>query len=154
MSGRAAQFRALYKELRIVNQRQFYEERGKEYRAAHGQAIVVRNTFLVIAALAGVAGQFASGTGRAWSGVVAAVFAVLAGTVAAFEAVAGFADLGKLYDDTALNLARVEIEWDICMPEGDLAAELERVEQILRAENSQWGQLLVSGTSAAGEGQR
>jgi hypothetical protein len=57
MSDRAAQFRALYRELRIGDQRRYYEARNREYAQAHNQAINVRNTFLLLAALAGAAVQ-------------------------------------------------------------------------------------------------
>jgi hypothetical protein len=71
MSGRVAQFHDLYRTLRITDQRKYYEDRRREYAQASGQAIVVRNTLLVLAALAGIAGQLTTGTGRALSGVVA-----------------------------------------------------------------------------------
>ncbi|HEV7899112.1 MAG TPA: SLATT domain-containing protein [Planosporangium sp.] len=147
MSDRAAQFRALYKELRIADQLKFYDDRSKEYEAAHRQAIAVRNTLLVLAAVAGAAGQFATGTGRAACGVVAAVLAALAGAVTAFESLIGFPQLHKLYSDAALNLAAVEIDWDAGSTDGDVADEVERVERIFRSENGQWGQLVVEGTA-------
>jgi hypothetical protein len=136
----------LYRTLRIADQRKYYEDRRREYEQASGQAIVVRNTLLVLAALAGVAGQLTTGTGRALSGVTAAVLAALAGGVTAFEGLIGFAQLRKLYNDAALNLAEAEIDWDAAGPGGDLEAEVERVEQILRSENGQWGQLVIEST--------
>jgi hypothetical protein len=147
MTDRDAEFRAFYKELRIIDQRRFYDDRRREYEQAHRQAIAVRNTLLALAALAGVAGQFAAGPGRALSGVVAAVLAALAGAVTAFEALIGFAPLTKLYDDAALNLAEAEIDWDSADPDSDLVADVERVEQIFHTENGQWGQLVRQGTS-------
>jgi hypothetical protein len=67
--------------------------------------------------------------------------------VTAFEGLIGFAQLRKLYNDAALNLAEAEIDWDAAGPGGDLEAEVERVEQILRSENGQWGQLVIESTS-------
>jgi hypothetical protein len=107
---------------------------------------VTRNTLLVLAALAGVAGQFVTGTGRALSGVVAALLAALAAAVTAFEGLIGFAQLRKLYNDAELNLEEAEIVWDAAGPDGDLAPKLKRVEQIFRTENGQWGQLVIEGT--------
>jgi hypothetical protein len=149
MTGRVEQFHALYKKLRIADQRKYYEDRSREYEQASGQAIVVRNSLLVLAALAGLAGQLATGTGRALSGVVAALLAALAAAVTAFEGLIGFAQLRKLYNDAALNLAAAEIEWDTAGPGGDLEARLERIEQIFRSENGQWGQLVIEGTPKA-----
>lgn len=140
------QFRALYRELRIADQRRFYEERQREYQRAHQQAIVIRNVFLGLAAGAGLAGQVvAGGGGRSLCGVAATVFAALAGAVTAYETLIGFASLDKLYQDAALNLKRAEVDWDDAGPGSNLAADVERVEQIFRTENGQWGQLVVQG---------
>lgn len=143
MTSRAAQFHALYEQLRIADQRKFYEQRCQEYENAHRQAIAVRNMLLVLAALAGLAGQLTTGTGRALAGVIAALLAALAAGVTAFEALIGFAKLSKLYNDAALNLRAAEIDWNSADPDGDLEAELRRVERIFRAENGQWGQLAI-----------
>jgi hypothetical protein len=149
MSAQAAQFRALYNDLRIADQREYYERRSKEYADAHRQAILVRNTLLLLAALAGVGGQFVSGTGRAGLSVVAAVLAALAGAVTAFEALIAFPQLSKLYEDAALNLASAEIDWRTADADGDVAASVEQVEKIFQTENGQWGQLVIEGAAKA-----
>jgi hypothetical protein len=141
-ADRFDQFRALYRELRIADQRRFYERRAAEYRLAHRQAVRVRNTLLGLGALSGVLVQVTSGTGRSVAGIVAAVLAALAGAVTAFEALIGFGPLAKLYDDTAVNLAIAEIDWDGAPPE-DAADQLARVEEVFRVEGGQWGQLAV-----------
>lgn len=151
-TDRVLQFRALYRELRIADQRRFYEERQREYQRAHQQAITVRNVFLGLAAGAGLAGQLVSGGGgRALCGVAATVFAALAGAVTAYEALIGFASLDKLYQDAALNLKKAEVDWDVAEPGSDLATDVERVEQIFRTENGQWGQLVVQGLPQAAQ---
>jgi hypothetical protein len=147
-SGRTDQFRGLYRDLRIADQEGFYTSRAEEYERAHTQAIAVRNTLLILAALLGVAGQFFSGTGRAALGVAAAILAALAGAVAAFEALIGFPQLHKLYNDAALNLAEAGLDWDAARSGNDLQSEVERVEKIFRTENGQWGQLVVEGNAA------
>ena len=149
MSDRTAQFRAAYKELRILDQRNFYAARRAEYRDAHRQAVTVRNVLLVLAALAGLGGQLVTGTWRAGSGVLAAVLAALAGAVTAFEALIGFVQLEKVYDDAELALAQVEIDWDAGSG-GDLAADLDRVEQIFHSEAGRWGQLVTEATPKTG----
>lgn len=148
---RADEFHALYGKLRIADQKRYYQDRRDEYRNAHHQAIVVRNTLLIAAALAGAGGQFADGTLRSAIAVTAAVCAALAGVVTAFSALVGFSWLNKLYADAGNNLAEAEIDWDALDPHGDVGAGLEKVEQIFRKETGQWGQLAVqaeSGTSA------
>jgi len=154
MTGRAAEFRDLYLKLRIANQLRWYRSRSDEYKQASQQAIVVRNVLLVLAALAGLAGQLTTGTGRAALGVVAAALAALAAAVTAYEALIGFAQLSNLYDDAIRNLRTAEIDWD-ATGRHDVAAEVGRVEQIFRTENGQWGQLVIQGTPpgpAAGAG--
>lgn len=148
MTDRASEFHELYRELRIRDQKQYYDDRREEYRRAHRQALVVRNALLVAAAFAGAAGQTISGTPRAAFAVGAAVLAALAGAVTAFEAMIGFPRLGKLYADAGVNLAEAEIDWDDQDPHGDLVDGLHRVEQIFRKENGQWGQLLVEAGSS------
>jgi len=146
MSDRTAQFRALYRDLRITDQLNWYTARSTEYARAHRQAILVRNVLLILAAAAGAGGQFASGTSRSGLGVAAALLGALAGAVTAFEALIGFPQLEKLYADAAFNMARAGIEWDVAADDGNLAGDIETVEQIMRTENGQWGQLAVDGT--------
>ncbi len=158
MSDRAAQFHALYRHLRIDDQRGFYESRGKEYADAHRQAIVLRNVLLLLSSGAGIAGQLFAGTGRAGLSVIAAVLAALAGAVTAFETLIGFPKLRQLYEEVALNLSAAKIDWDAAKPDGDMTAEVERVEKIFRTENGQWGQLVAEGaakgTPGEGKGKR
>ena len=40
------------------------------------------------------------------------------------------------------SISRTQIDWDAA-PSDDLAADVERVEQIFRTEGGQWGQLLA-----------
>lgn len=151
MSARDAQFRTLYRDLRIADQQQYYTERSTEYERAHRQAITVRNVLLIAAALVSVGAQFTFGTSRAGCGVAAALLAALAGAVAAFDGLIGFPQLQKLYSDAALNLAEAGIDWDSATAGGDEPADIERVEKITRTENGQWGQLVVE---SAAKGQQ
>jgi hypothetical protein len=143
VSGRAREFHQLYAELRVGDQLAFYEARAAEYRAAHRQAVVVRNALLLGAAIAGALGQVANGTARAAWSIVAAVLAAAAAAVTAYEALIGFPQLEKLYSDAARNLREAAIDWRIADPDSDLTAEVERVENIFRSEIGQWGQLVV-----------
>lgn len=136
MTGREEQFRRFYQELRIADQRDWYEQRGTEYRRASRQAISARNILLTLAAVAGVAGQFVDGTGRTAAGIAAATFAALATAVTAYESLMGFGSLAKLYQDAALSLREAEASW----ADG---TDIDQVEQIFRSENGQWGQLTI-----------
>ena len=141
--SRSREFHALFRDLRIVDQRRYYEDRRDEYRRARRQAVAVRNTLLFAAAAAGAVAQLASGTGRAAWAVAGAVLGALAAAVTGYESIIGFGKLEKLYGDAAHNLAEAELDWDTKDPEGDLTPGYERVETILRDENGQWGQLAV-----------
>ena len=78
MTGRDSEFQALYQELRIEDQKKYYDDRRKEYEAAHRQTVVVRNALLVLAALAALAGQFTGPTVRGVLAVMSAVLGALA----------------------------------------------------------------------------
>jgi hypothetical protein len=145
MTARAAQFRDLYIKLRIEEQLRWYQSRRDEYNKASRQAIVVRTVLLALAALAGLAAPLATTTGRAALGVAAALLAALAAAVTAFEALIGFTQVGKLYDDAASSLEAAEDDWNELGPDDDLAAALGTVEQVFRTENGQWGQLVIQG---------
>jgi hypothetical protein len=147
--SRATEFHALYRELRIADQRRFYESRRDEYLAAHRQAIGVRNTLLALAALSGFVGQFTGDQARAGCAVAATVLAAFAGVVTAYEALIGFAQLGKLFGDAATSLADAEDEWLATGPDGDLPAAAEEVERIFFREHGQWGQLIIQGIRSA-----
>ena len=143
MTERDEEFHRLFLTFRIEAQRDYYTARSVEYRRAHEQAVVVRNVLLLAAAVAGGLGPFVSDTARAALGVAGAVLGALAAAVTAYETLIGFPRLEKLYADAARNLKEAAIDWREADPEGDLTAEVERVEDVFRSERGQWGQLIV-----------
>ena len=143
MTERAEQFHRLFLTLRIEAQRDYYVKRSAEYRAAHEQAVVVRNVLLLAAAVAGAVGPFVPDTARAALGVTSAVLGAFAAAVTAFESLIGFAHLDKLYTDAARNLDEAAIDWRTVDLDQDLTADVERVENIFRSERGRWGQLIV-----------
>lgn len=147
---RVADFRRLYRELRIRDQHLYYVRRRDEYERAHRQAVIVRNILLMIAGVCGVAGQAVEGAARAGWSVGAAVLGGIAAAVIGYEALVGFSRLAKLYGDVARNLAEAELDWNDSSPPADVAAEMHRVEEVLRAENGQWGQLVIESATPVG----
>jgi hypothetical protein len=143
VTERVEQFHRLFLALRIEEQRVYYTNRSTEYRRAHEQAVIVRNALLLGAAVAGGVGPFVPDRVRAVLGVVGAVLGALAAAVTAFETLIGFPQLEKLYADAARNLKEAAIDWREADPDGDLTAEVERVEDVFRSERGQWGQLIV-----------
>ncbi|HET9872801.1 MAG TPA: SLATT domain-containing protein [Propionibacteriaceae bacterium] len=143
MSGRLADFRLAYQELRLKDQRLFYSGRAAEYLRAHTQATAVRTILLLLAGMAGIAALLDDSVGyRAAMGVVGALLAALAGALTAFEELMGFDQVAKLYTDAANSLEEAEIEWELQSGE-DIPTNVDRVEQIFRTENGQWGQLVL-----------
>jgi hypothetical protein len=64
MTGRVMQFRTLFKELRIANEREFYEQRCREYEEANRQAVLVRNAMLLPCRAGRPRAAAGAGTGR------------------------------------------------------------------------------------------
>lgn len=141
--GHDTDFRRLYRELRIRDQHRYYVGRRDEYDTAHRQAVIVRNVLLMLAGVCGVAGQAVEGAARAGWSVGAAVLGGIAAAVIGYEELVGFSRLSKLYGDVARNLAEAELDWDDVGQATKVAAEMHRVEEVLRTENGQWGQLVV-----------
>jgi ABC-type transport system involved in cytochrome bd biosynthesis fused ATPase/permease subunit len=133
----------MYLELRIEDQLRYYEDRRREYAAAHRQAVVLRTALLLAAGAAGIVAQATDGTARAGWAVAGALLAALAAAVTAFETLIGFPQLEKLYQDAARNLDEARVDWEDVDPETVPAAEVERVEDVFRSERGQWGQLVV-----------
>lgn len=138
-----ADFRSLYRDLRIREQHVYYRQRRDEYQRAHRQAVLVRNLLLMVAGVCSVAGQAVEGAARAGWSVGAAVLAGLAAAVIGYEALLGFSRLSTLYGDVARNLAEADLDWADAATSAQVAREMVRVEEVIRVENGQWGQLVV-----------
>ena len=54
----------------------------------------------------------------------------------------------------ARNLAEADLDWNDAGPPAEVAAEMHRVEEVLRAENGQWGQLVVESATPAAPTER
>jgi hypothetical protein len=147
MTGRVEQFRLLYRKLRIEDQQRYYKDRCTEYQGAHKQAAALRDLLLLLAAVTGLVGQSLDDTARAAAGVVAAMLAALAAALTAFEALIGFEQLAKLFGDAKRSLDQAQRSWDAGASR-DLRVDIERVEQIFRSENGQWGQLVMESATA------
>ena len=145
MTERTAQFHALYGDLRINAQLEFYNDRRKEYAKGASQAAATRNGLLYLASVVGVVAQFFDGTTRAAVSVGAGVLAAFAGAVTAYGALIGFEQLEKLYGDASRGLDEAAVEWGRAATD----EEFDRVEQVFRTENGQWGQLVLESAAQA-----
>src|SRR6266480_14524 len=126
------QFLALYRKHRFEDQRAFYDSRRREFETARDQVLWLTAVFMVLtAAVAALASANVGGLKPLWS-VLAVAFPALSTALAAYNALlrarADSPDLKPPMDDTAFQQA--------------LGAHVEQIEQILRSEQAQWGQLI------------
>ncbi|MFJ8207541.1 SLATT domain-containing protein [Micromonospora chalcea] len=145
MTDRDLQFSGLYRKHRLHDQRIWYRDRQAEYELAHDQAMRLRNALFLFAASAAALAQLASDTVRGYIGISAAALSGLAAVVTAYDQLIGFPTLQKTYRDTARNLETMDDAWDTSAE--SVGERVELVEQMLLAENAQWGKLSVQGAT-------
>lgn len=143
MTSRAEQVLELYREARVRDQLRYYEGRRAAFTRAYGQLLVVSAVLLgatsTVSALAGteIAGKVV------WA-VLAAVLPAVSTALAAYGTLFGFDRHAKLYDDAVRSLDRLD-EPDLAQAaDADTAVTsyIAQVEDVLRSEQSQWGQLV------------
>jgi len=150
VTERDRQFTEAYRAHRFEDQRTFYHSRRSEFEAARDQSGWL-TSFLMI--LTGAASALASapelgGPKWLWS-ILAIAFPALATALFAYSSLYGFERQGKIYGDAenALIFARADAP-DLKPAMDDptfhqaLSAHVQQVEQILSAEQAQWGQLI------------
>ena len=149
MTERDQQFLALYKNRRFQDQRDFYESRRREFEAARDQVLWLTSVFMILtAAVAALGSANVGGPRWVWS-ILAIVFPALSTALSAYNAFYAFERQGKIYGDAANALLRARADspdlnppMDDAVFEKALGAHVEQVEQILRNEQAQWGQLI------------
>ncbi|HEY5705533.1 MAG TPA: SLATT domain-containing protein [Terrimicrobiaceae bacterium] len=147
---RDKQFLALYRAHRFEDQRKFYHKRRDEFEAARDQSGWLISFLLI---LTGAASALASapelgGPKWLWS-VMAIAFPALSTALSAYSSLYGFERQGKIYGDAenALIGARSDAP-DVRQPVDNaafhqaLSEHVQQIEQILSAEQAQWGQLI------------
>ena len=149
MTERDQQFLALYRKHRFEDQRAFYDSRRREFETARDQVLWLTAVFMVLtAAVAALASANVGGLKSLWS-ILAVAFPALSTTLSAYNALYAFERQAKIYGDAANALLRARADSPDLKPLMDdaafqeaLGAHVEQVEQILRNEQSQWGQLI------------
>lgn len=147
MSDRNQDFLRFYQEYRIRDQIRFYSGRLDEFDRATSQGLFVSATILGFASGAGALAGTTLGWARGWA-AVAAILSALSTALAAYIALYAFEQQSKIYGD-ALRAVRVasrptpdpDLVQNDRTPEQNIAEMVKRVEQVLRQEQSQWGQL-------------
>jgi hypothetical protein len=149
MTARDQQFLALYKSRRFQDQRDFYDSRRREFDAARDQVLWLTSVFMVLtAAVAALASANVGGLKWVWS-ILAVAFPALSTALSAYNAFYAFERQAKIYGDAANALLRARADSPDLKPAMDdaafqdaLGAHVEQIEQILRNEQAQWGQLV------------
>ena len=143
------QFLALYRKHRFEDQRAFYDSRRREFETARDQVLWLTAVFMVLtAAVAALASANVGGLKSLWA-VLAVAFPALSTALAAYNALYAFERQAKIYGDAANALLRARADSPDLKPAMDdaafqeaLRAHVKQIEQILRTEQAQWGQLI------------
>ena len=145
MSDRASQALGLYRSHRLEEQLSWYDGRRREFTAASRQLGSLSALVLALGAgvsvLAGV-----SEAGKSVWAVLAAVLPAIATTLAAYGALYAFERQAKIYADARRSLHALGRAAPDLPPDGGeaaVAAYVDSVEDVLRREQGQWGQLLA-----------
>src|SRR5204862_1708359 len=143
------QFLAVYRKHRFENQRAFYDSRRREFETARDQVLWLTTVFMVLtAAVAALASANVGGLRSLWS-ILAVALPALSTARSAYNALYAFERQAKIYGDAANALLRARADSPDLQPPMDdaafqqaLRAHIEQIEQILRTEQAQWGQLI------------
>jgi hypothetical protein len=140
MSDRNSELLRFYEKSRIKDQLTFYNDRLEQFDRATGQGLFISAATLGLASAAGALAGTTLGWARGWA-AVAAVLAAVSTAMAAYLALYAFDLQSKIYGDAVRAVRAASQAQDGQKPEQDVAGLVTRVEQALRQEQSQWGQL-------------
>jgi hypothetical protein len=141
VTGRNAEFAALYTQDRLLDQLDFYNKRRVEAEAARDQAIGAKAVLLGLAGVAGVVGAAYPGI-RAAMAIAAAFLAALATALTAYQSLCAFPRLAKLYKDAEVSLTALRaFGLGADLDADELRARVQLIETVFTQENGQWGQL-------------
>jgi hypothetical protein len=149
MSDRNKQFMSLYQTYRYEHQRNFYDERSKEFKSAHRQIILLTGLIMFFTAVtATLTAAIDAPDLKPVLAVLAVVFPALSTALAAYSQLFAFEQQSKLYQDAERALHRAladapDIKQGISADEYDSAVGVyvNEIEEIFRKEQGQWGQL-------------
>lgn len=147
MSERGKELLRFYEDKRIRDQLGFYTGRLEQFDRATGQGLFISATILGFASAAGALAGTTVGWAKEWA-AVAAILAAVATAIAAYLALYAFEQQSKIYGDAvrAVRAASRPVPDPDAVPDdpdldAHVAGLVSRVEQAMRQEQSQWGQL-------------
>jgi hypothetical protein len=149
MSNHHEKFLDLYKAFRHDDQAKFYRDRHEEFEKARRQAVILTGALMFLTAVVSalmVANLF--WPKPVWA-ILSVVLPALSAALAAYTSILAFERQSKLYQDAHRALRKAEAgvsDLKQAPDEADYKARLESyvklVEEILRKEQGQWGQLI------------
>lgn len=148
MNDRQKQFLTLYRTLRHKDQAKFYQMRCDEFDRAHNQAVYLAAGLMALTAIASLLTPVVSLEPKWIWPVLGVLLPALSTALTAYNSLYSFEPQSKLYHDAMLALRKAEaISIDAeqapeAEAEAKLAAYVNQVEEILRKEQGQWGQLI------------
>jgi hypothetical protein len=143
LSERNAEFLRFYARHRIEDQLRFYRGRLDQFDQATGQGLFISATILGFASGAGALAGTATGWAAGWA-AVAAILSAASTALAAYIALYAFEQQSKIYGDAVRAVraaARTRLDAETALGDQDIIELAQQVEQALRQEQSQWGQL-------------
>ena len=148
MNNRHEQFLSLYQSCRHKDQDRFYKDRHAEFERARRQAIITAGVLMFLTAMVSIL----TTTDLFWPKWVWAVlgvfFPALSTALTAYNSTFAFEQQSKIYQDAIHALRSAETDYGLqqAANEADYLKRLEayvnKVEEILRKEQGQWGQLI------------
>jgi hypothetical protein len=147
VSQRSRELLAFYRKQRITDQLGFYTSRQEQFERATGQALAISATLLGFATAASALAGTALGWAKVWS-ALAAILPAMSTALAAYLALYAFEQQSKVYGDAARALqvaSRTTPDPSSDRDQGpsdeNVTEFVRRVEEALRQEQAQWGQL-------------
>jgi SMODS and SLOG-associating 2TM effector domain 1 len=133
----------LYARCRLDDQLRYYKGRARMYERATAQLAVCSAVVLVAGSTAAALAGREIAQAELWA-VLAAVFPAVATLLTAFGGLFAFDQQAKLYEDAARALQRLKRDAPDLAGAQDpgeaLRVYVERVEDVFRSEQAQWGQ--------------
>jgi hypothetical protein len=143
VSERNAEFLRFYHQHRVEDQLAWYRGRLDQFDRATGQSLFISAAILGFASGAGALAGAATGWASGWA-AVAAILSAVSTALAAYAALYAFEQQSKIYGDAVRAVraaSRLRLDPGAVPGDQDVSGLAERVEQALRQEQSQWGQL-------------
>lgn len=146
MNNRQEQFLSLYQTHRHKDQIGFYKARCAESEKARRQAIITAGVLMFLTAMVSIL----TVTDLFWPkwvwAVLGVLFPALSTALTAYNSLFSFEQQSKLYQDAARSLHRAEaaaygLQGGKTDYQNRIEAYVNQVEEILRKERAQWGQL-------------